>query len=109
MGAKPVRKSVPLGQAGLDGVRSLRADVSWREAAMEIAGVGLSPDPSEAEALHALVEVGRRVIEKRVAEAELEAGYAALALTITDEDRAITRAAGLATARRLNDEPYDVP
>jgi hypothetical protein len=76
---------------------------------MEIGGVELSESPSEAEALHALVEVGRRAIEERVAEAELATGYAELARTITDEDRSIARAATLATARRLNDEPYDTP
>jgi hypothetical protein len=118
-----VRKSVPLSPADLDGLRALRTDLAWREVAMEITGADLSATPSEAEALHALVEVGRRVIEARVAEAEGAAereteqeteqdaeyaAYVAYAKTITDEDRAITRGFSLRSMRR-NDAPYDEP
>ena len=99
-----VRKSVPLSKDDLSGLAALRSDVMWREAAMEIEGVELSVNPSEAEALQTLVEIGRRTIERRAHEKELEAGYAALAASISDEDRELDRALSRRTSSRTSGE-----
>jgi hypothetical protein len=99
MAATKIRKSVPLSEDDVAGVESLRADASWQEAAIEVAGVELSGTPSEAEALHALIEVGRTVIAGRVSEKRMAAGYAALAASQTKEDYEIGRATGRRTAR----------
>jgi hypothetical protein len=102
MAATKIRKSVPLTAADTQSVASLRGDISWQEAALEIAGIELSPDPSEAEALHALVAVGRSVLADRVSEKTMASGYAALAESYTDEDRDLSRASGRRTARRAS-------
>jgi hypothetical protein len=96
--AAKVRKSVPLTRDDTAGVERLRIDIAWREAALEIAGVELSESPSEAEALHALVTVGRSVLSDRAKEKTMAAGYAALAQARDDEDRAVARATGRRTA-----------
>jgi hypothetical protein len=93
------RKSVPLDDADLAGLAALRTDVTWREAAMEIDGTHLSATPSEAEALQAMVAIGRRTIEARAREKELEAGYAALAES-GGADRDVGRALSRRTASR---------
>lgn len=95
-----VRKSVPLGDADLAGLAALRTDVTWREAAMEIDGTELSATPSEAEALQAMVAIGRRAIQARAQERELEAGYAALAASAGREDREVARSLSRRTAAR---------
>ena len=97
--ASQVRKSVPLTKDDTASVQRLRIDTFWREAALEIAGVELSDSPSEAEALHALVTVGRSVLADHVTERAMATGYAALAQAQADEDRAIARATGLRAAR----------
>ena len=93
------RKSVPLTADDAADVATLRVDLFWQQAAQEVAGVRLSESPSEAEALQALVAVGRRVLADRVAEQRMETGYAELAATQVDEDRALARATGRRTAR----------
>lgn len=98
MAVPTIRKSVPLTPEDTRGVASLRLDVVWQEAALEVAGIELSGDPSEAEAIHALIEVGRSVLADRVTEKAMTSGYAALAAAQTAEDRAINRATGRRTA-----------
>ena len=99
--AGTVRKSVPLSRADRDGLQALRTDLAWQEAALEIAGVEVSETPSEAEVLHALVQVGNRVLADRVTEKEMEAGYAELAATETAEDRELARALSRRAAARI--------
>jgi hypothetical protein len=94
------RKSVPLDDADLAGLMLLRTDMTWREAAMEIDGTHLSATPSEAEALQAMVAIGRRAIQARAEEKELEAGYTALAESSDREGREMTRALSRRTASR---------
>ena len=66
--------------------------------ALSAVGVDLSENPSEAEAIHALFAVGRSVLNNQV----MSRGYAALAESLTDEDREISRAIGR-RAGRLSD------
>ena len=94
-----MRKSVPLGDDDIRAATALRSDPAWREVALEM-GASVSADPSEAEALRILVEVGRRSLSERVAEREMQAGYAALARSMTPEDHAIARHAGRRAASR---------
>lgn len=100
MGHTVTRKSVPLTEQDLDGVAALRTDHAWRTAALELAGIELSAQPSEAEALHALVEVGHTALRERVTEEELATGYAALRRAQDDEDRQVARTTGRRTAAR---------
>lgn len=102
--ASRVRKSVPLSDSGMRGLLALRMDPMWREAAMELEGIDLSDNPSEAEALQVMVEIGRRVIEERASEKALEQGYAALAASLSDEDRELDHALSRRALSRTPDE-----
>lgn len=78
------RKSVPLTPEQIETLSELRApDTREHEVAVEM--VALSEHPSEAAALHALVTLGYRCLKDAV----LERGYAELAASETDEDRAV--------------------
>lgn len=89
-----VRKSVPLTPEDTSAVELLREDSTYREALAAVSGAELSEHPSEAEALQALVALGRSVLTEQVR----ATGYAALAAAQSTEDRDITRA--LAGRRR---------
>ena len=91
---------MPLDDDDLAGLTALRTDMMWREAAMEIDGTELSASPSEAEALRAMVAIGRRTIQARAREKELEAGYEAVAAAVDPEDRQVDRALSRRTASR---------
>jgi hypothetical protein len=98
------RKSVPLEQADSEGLERLRLDIVWQEAARDLGGIELSEHPSEAEALHAMLVVGRRVLAERVNDLAMERGYAALAATRTADDRELVHSPGRRTARRHLDD-----
>jgi|RhiMetStandDraft_4_1073278.scaffolds.fasta_scaffold206967_2 hypothetical protein len=88
MSAAIARKSVPITLDDIEDVERLRSeDRLYREALQAVAGVELSDQPSEAEALHALIAAGRWALHQHV----MATGYAALAAAQTDEDREITR------------------
>jgi len=95
------RKSVPLTPDDADGVRRLRVDLVWQRAAFDLAGIRFSDRPSEAEAIRALVEVGRTALTARVSEAALAQGYAELAESQSAQDDAVNRAVGRRGARRV--------
>lgn len=87
---KPVtRKTVPVTEEGTAAVERVREPASaYRQALAELLGIELSANPSEAEVLQALVEAGRIAVEQKV----MVTGYAALAASRDDEDRAYERA-----------------
>lgn len=97
------RKSVPLTEEDLAAAQGLRHAPHGVRDILKGNGVALSPAPSEAEALHALVALGRTVYQEAV---ETE-GYRRLAeFTAQDEEsqrwhasRAARRAQRLGTAR----------
>jgi hypothetical protein len=94
------RKSVPVERAEYDLVQRLREPGSPEQEAVRAAGVELSERPSEAEALHALLVVGRRALDEQL----LEMGYAALAASEDEEDRQVRRELRR-RAERLADSP----
>ncbi len=57
-------------------------------AVREVAGIDLPNTPSEAESLHALLQIGIAAVEEKV----MTNGYAALAASRNDEDHATTAA-----------------
>lgn len=85
--ATTVRKSVPLTEEDLADLSTLRAPDTPEHAALD-ALLPVGDSPSEALVLLALLRLGRQ----RVQEAVLERGYADLASTETDDDRAAKRA-----------------
>jgi hypothetical protein len=88
MPAPKVRKSVPVTAEDQHDIERLRGDAAYREAYTAATGHDLPDKPSEAEALHALIEVGRSALKERV----LLSGYAALAAAQDDEDRQLEAA-----------------
>jgi hypothetical protein len=85
--ATTTRKSVPLTDEELADLRTLRAPDTPEHAALdELFAIG--DNPSEALVLLALLRLGRQ----RVQEAVLERGYADLATSQDDDDRAAKRA-----------------
>ncbi|HEY9376550.1 MAG TPA: hypothetical protein VIQ02_05580 [Jiangellaceae bacterium] len=93
-----VRKSIPIDPADRDVVQRIRTPGSPEHEALRAEGVELSETSSEAEALHALLVVGRRALEESV----LEAGYARLATAEDDEDREFRRAISQRAARLVD-------
>jgi hypothetical protein len=81
------RKSVPIARAEYELVQRIQTPGSPEQDAVRAAGVQLSDQPSEAEALHALLVVGHRALDERL----LEIGYAALAASEDEEDRRVRR------------------
>src|SRR5690348_15212438 len=77
------RKSVPVTEEDAQTVQRVRQSQSVERAALAEMGITLSANPSEAEALQALVEAGRTAIQQQV----MVSGYAALAASKNDEDR----------------------
>ncbi|HCB03664.1 MAG TPA: hypothetical protein PLZ93_19420 [Nocardioides sp.] len=65
------------------------------------------PSQVEQDGVSAPVALDRQALEQQVAERELEAGYAALALTISEEERATVDAYSKDSLERLMDLPYD--
>ena len=98
---RPLRKSVPLTPDDADGVLRLQVDLVWQRAAFDLAGIRFSDRPSEAEAIRALVEVGRTALASRVSDAALAEGYAELAAAQPVQDEAVNRAVGRRAARRV--------
>jgi len=78
-----VRKSVPVTEEDAQTVQRVREPQSLERAALAEMGIELSANPSEAEALQALVEAGRTAIQQQV----MVSGYAALAASQNQEDR----------------------
>lgn len=91
------RKSVPLTAEDIAAAQQLRSAAHGVRAALKGRGVALSPTPSEAEALHALVALGRTVFEQAVE----EEGYQRLAaFNATDDEARNWRASRRARAVR---------
>lgn len=83
------RKTVPVDAEEQALAERLRDPESLERRALARLGlVDLDAVTSEAQALHALLAVGHRVLREQV----LELGYAELARTEDDEDRAVRRA-----------------
>jgi hypothetical protein len=88
MSPAKVRKSVPVTAEDQRDVELLREDTVYQDAYLAVTGHELPSRPSEAEALHALVKLGRSVLAEHV----LRSGYAALAAAENDEDRELRQA-----------------
>lgn len=89
MAPATVRKSIPLtaeDQAQLDRLRT--PGTPEHEALVQISGVPIPDNASEAETLHALLAAGQAAVIERV----MLTGYAALAAAQDDEDRSARRA-----------------
>jgi hypothetical protein len=82
------RKTVPVTAEDTATVEKVRHPGSIERAALVELGVELSANPSEAEVLQALIEAGRIAVQQQV----MVTGYAALAASYDDEDRAHERA-----------------
>jgi hypothetical protein len=83
MTMETIRKSVPLTPGELAAIAAARTEgTAEHDALLELAGTGA--DRSEATALQALVALGLAAVKDRVQ----ERGYAALASSQDDEDRA---------------------
>jgi hypothetical protein len=92
-----IRKSVPLTaeeQAQLERLRD--SHTPEREALEAALGAPLAPEASEAEVLRALLSVGRMEVAERL----VATGYAALAASEDDEDRAVRAAIRARAAAR---------
>ena len=76
------RKSVPVTAEDARTVERVREPHSMERAALAELGIELSANPSEAEALQALIEAGRAAVQQQV----MVSGYAALAASQNDED-----------------------
>ena len=76
------RKSVPVTAEDAQAVERVRQPQSVERAALAALGIELSENPSEAEALQALIEAGRAAVQQQV----MVSGYAALAASQNDED-----------------------
>lgn len=103
MAITKVRKSVPVTQDDTSAVDHLRSDAVWQKAAIDLIGHKLSEHPSEAEALSALIAVGRATLEGLVTESALEAGYKELAASLDNEGYRINRTTARRSASRSSD------
>lgn len=91
------RKSVPVTKDDIAAAQGLRTAPTAVLAVLKDKGVALSPAPSESEALHALVALGRTVYEQAVE----EEGYRRLAeFNATDDEAIGWRASRRARAAR---------
>lgn len=67
--AKTPRKQVPLDSADQEAVRHLRTRNSPQAAALAVlTGITITPETSEAQALHALLVAGREMMEQKALE-----------------------------------------
>ncbi|MGW6255400.1 hypothetical protein [Streptomyces sp. NPDC055085] len=76
------RKSIPITAEDQAAVAKVRQHDSSERSALLAMGVDLSPQPSEAEVIHALLTAGRKAVE----EGALAYGYSALAAHQDSED-----------------------
>lgn len=96
------RKSIPVTQANTLTAASVRMSDSAEREALTTLGISLSERPSEAEALHALLDAGCALIANAAREQALRAGYAAWASDVGIEDHACGTGMRLRGERRFS-------
>ncbi len=95
-----IRKSVPLDKEDIEVLDLLQtAGSPERRALIEVAGITLDENASEASSIRALLTAGRVAIERKV----ISQGYEAYAASLNEEDRAAHAAMRGRTTKRTID------